>query len=266
MRTTHFAPAAAPVPAAAPAVATATRRTDVRARAMALAVVAALSASPAAAAIVWSAPVDSTGKSTDVINTGELLDAGTFGAATTVNGVTFNQIGLGAPNNAQFGVLSDRGQFGAGWDPEYRTLVASTAYLRRSHQLQLGFGVLPVGEYVMQLFLPQWDVNWATAFSLNGVQSAPVQAGGVAAAGTVFAARAMPQWISVQFDADGVTDYTLSTQGLTTFQLLAAYQLRTAPTATVVPEPSTWAVMILGFGLAGATLRRGRRRQAAAPV
>ena len=253
MRTTHFAPAAAPVPEAAPAVATATRRTDVRARAMALAVVAALSASPAAAAIVWSAPVDSTGKSTDVINTGELLDAGTFGAATTVNGVTFNQIGLGAPNNAQFGVLSDRGQFGAGWDPEYRTLVASTAYLRRSHQLQLGFGVLPVGEYVMQLFLPQWDVNWATAFSLNGVQSAPVQAGGVAAAGTVFAARAMPQWISVQFDADGVTDYTLSTQGLTTFQLLAAYQLRTAPTATVVPEPSTWAVMILGFGLAGAT-------------
>ena len=211
-------------------------------------------AAPAAAAIVWSDPVDSTGKSTDVINTGELLDAGTFGPTTTVNGVTFNQVGLGVPNTAQYGVLSGFGTFGPEWDPEYRQLVASTAYLVLPSQLELDLGVLPVGSYLMQLFLPQWDVNWATAFSLNDVPSAPVQAGGRTGAGPLFPPRARPQWIAVTFDADGVTDYKVHTEHQTTYQLLAAFQLRTVPGA--VPEPATWLVMILGFGLVGAALRR----------
>lgn len=222
-----------------------------------------LCAAPASAAIVWSAPVDSTGKSTDVINTGELIDAGTFGPTTTVNGVTFNQVTLGVPNAGSYGVLSNYGQFGPEWDPEYRTLVASTGYFVHPTQVELELGVLPIGKYMMQLFLPQWDANWATAFSLNGVLSDPVQAGGRLAGGPSYPGRAMPQWIAVNFDADGVTNYKVRTEKVTYYQVLSAFQLRTVPEAGVVPEPSTWLVMILGFGLAGAALRRGR---ASAPI
>ncbi|MBW6525834.1 PEPxxWA-CTERM sorting domain-containing protein [Sphingomonas sp. RHCKR7] len=32
---------------------------------------------------------------------------------------------------------------------------------------------------------------------------------------------------------------------------------------SAVPEPSVWAMLILGFGLVGAALRRGRPRRAA---
>lgn len=32
----------------------------------------------------------------------------------------------------------------------------------------------------------------------------------------------------------------------------------TPPSVGAVPEPATWAMMLLGFGLIGATLRRGR--------
>ena len=236
------------------------RLTEIRTGLLAFAAVTQFSAGPAGAAIIWSAPVDSTGKSSDVITTGQLLDAQTFGPTTTVNGVTFTNTGLGVPNTARFGVLSGSGQFTPGWDPEYRDLVKATAYFRLSSYVELQLGQLEAGSYMMQLFMPQWDVNWATAFSLNGVRSDPVQAGGALAGGPNYPARQVPQWISVNFDADGVTDYSIRSEGLTTFQVLSAFQLRTAPGVNaVVPEPSTWAMMILGFGLAGAAHRRRRR-------
>lgn len=229
---------------------------------VALAASVLLGADPAAAAITWYAPVDSTGQSSDVITTGELLNAQTFSATTTVNGVTFENVGLGAPNTGNYGVLSNYGQFSPDWDPAYRTLVATTSYFVLPTQVELQIGTLAAGKYMMQLFLPQWDANWATAFSLNGVSSAPVQAGGKLSGGPNYPGRTMPQWVKVEFDADGATDFNLVTEGVTRYQVLSAFQLRTVPTsAAVVPEPSTWAMMILGFGLAGAACRR--RRQAA---
>ena len=230
----------------------------------ALAASAVLSAGPAAAAITWFAPVDSTGKSSDVITTGDLLDAGTFGATTTVNGVTFQNTGIGLPNTANYGVLSNYGQFSSDWDPEYRTLVASTAYFVAPTQVGLQLGTLAAGKYMMQLFLPQWDANWATAFSLNGVFSAPVQAGGRLAGGPNYPGRTMPQWVKVEFDADGVSEYTIRTEGVPRYQVLSAFQFRTVPSTAAIPEPSTWAMMILGFGLAGAACRRRRQAVCAA--
>ncbi len=232
---------------------------------VALAASVLLSAGPAAAAITWFAPVDSTGKSSDVITTGELLNAQTFSATTTVNGVTFENVGLGYPNAVNYGVLSNYGQFTPDWDPEYRTLLATTAYFVLPTQVGLELGTLAAGKYMMQLFLPQWDANWATAFSLNGVYSAPVQAGGKLAGGPNYPGRSMPQWVKVEFDADGATDFTVVTEGVTRYQLLSAFQLRTVPSSpAAVPEPSTWAMMILGFGLAGAACRRRRIEAAAA--
>jgi hypothetical protein len=51
--------------------------------------------------------------------------------------------------------------------------------------------------------------------------------------------------------------------------LLSAYEIRGRPTqltvsAAAVPEPAAWALMILGFGAAGAMLRRARRTHAQA--
>lgn len=231
---------------------------------VALAASVLLGAGPAAAAITWYAPVDSTGKSSDVINTGDLLDAETFGATTTVNGVTFQNTGLGVSNTSNYGVLSNYGQFTPDWDPEYRTLVASTGYFVKPTQVELQLGALAAGKYMMQLFLPQWDANWATAFSLNGVFSAPVQAGGRLAGSPNYPGRTMPQWVKVEFDADGITEYAIRTEGVTYYQVLSAFQLRTVPSTTAVPEPSTWAMMILGFGLAGAACRRRARATCAA--
>lgn len=242
------------------------RMAEFRGRVQALALTAGLllGAGPAAAAIVWSAPVDSTGKASDVINTGELVGTATFGETVTVNGVTFEHVGLGMPNTSTYGVLSGYGHFEPDWDPDYRKLVEATVYVVPAAQLQFDLGVLPQGQYVLQLFMPQWDVNWATAFSLNGVVSNTVQSAGFLSGYSDYPARAKPQWVSATFDADGLTDYSLLTEYRTSYQVLSAFQLRTAPPASgAVPEPATWGLMIMGFGLAGAALRRrGARVQA----
>lgn len=39
-------------------------------------------------------------------------------------------------------------------------------------------------------------------------------------------------------------------------------QLRIAPAVAAVPEPGTWALMLIGFGAVGASMRRNRRRTA----
>lgn len=223
-------------------------------RSVHLSIVAALAgATPVAAAtVIWSAPVDSSGLASDVITRGTLVDAFTFGATTTVNGVTFVNTGFGVPNTGSYGVLSNFGVFGPGWDPEYRTLVASTAYLVNPTYVELIYPSLPAGEYIAQLFMPQWDANWATAFSINGVRSAPVQAGGHLQVQNIFAPRPRPQWVTVRYASDGISDLVIRSESLTTYQLIAAMQLR------AVPEPATWALLITGFGLSGVALRRRR--------
>lgn len=224
-----------------------------RVGALAFAALALFAANPGNAAIIWSAPVDHSGRDSDVIITGDLIDAVTFGRTTNVNGVVFNHLDLGVPNTSHYGVLENYGVFGPDWDAASRDLVAATSYVRLPSQLEFSFGLLPAGNYLLQLFLPQWDVNWATAFSLNGVMSAPVQAGGGLPGGDGYPARAKPQWITAQFEADGVTEYKMLPEAVTDYQVLAALQLRTI--AASVPEPSSWAMFIVGLALVGATMR-----------
>lgn len=54
----------------------------------------------------------------------------------------------------------------------------------------------------------------------------------------------------------GVSGGNASYSGVITFM----------PTAAAVPEPATWAMLIVGFGGAGAILRRTRRPQTALPA
>lgn len=60
--------------------------------------------------------------------------------------------------------------------------------------------------------------------------------------------------------AVGPTDVTVAVAQLTIGGRLVAFTARDARfSAAAVPEPASWAMMIAGFGLAGAALRRGRR-------
>jgi len=52
---------------------------------------------------------------------------------------------------------------------------------------------------------------------------------------------------------------TYDLPGLTTAQNMVASIRMTASDAAAVPEPASWALMILGFGTVGATLRRRRQ-------
>lgn len=216
------------------------------------------SAVPAAAtSIVWNQPVDVTGQSSDVITQGTLLGAFGFGPAVTVNGVLFPKADLG-PNDANFGVLSGYGAFDGVWDPSYQSLLNSGAYARSPNYYGLHIGKLAKGTYLVQIFMPQWDADWATIFSIAGVDSDVVHASGYLVAPTLPLPRERAQWVSAMIYADGMTDLSLRTKPYTDFQLWGAYQIRVLG----VPEPGSWLLLILGFGLVGGVLRAAARRPA----
>lgn len=60
------------------------------------------------------------------------------------------------------------------------------------------------------------------------------------------------------FAGQGLATATLTANGFNPLLLGATVLSPDAPVAGGVPEPATWATMILGFGLAGAALRRRR--------
>ena len=71
------------------------------------------------------------------------------------------------------------------------------------------------------------------------------------------------------FEEFGIS-WNLAPQGFVTQKSLAGYKgsatlnrsLSNIPETSAAPEPSAWVVMIAGFGLAGAALRRRRRAAA----
>jgi hypothetical protein len=68
-------------------------------------------------------------------------------------------------------------------------------------------------------------------------------------------------FFGVDFGANTITGVTLSLQPQ---DAVLIDDVRLASVGAVVPEPTTWALLIAGFGLTGATLRR--RRQATLPA
>lgn len=195
--------------------------------------------------------MDVTGKSSDVITQGMLLESFSFvPGGVTVNGVSFPEFPLG-PNQWYAGKLSGYGQFAGAWDSAYRSLLTPTLYVVNVTYGAVDMGVLAKGRYVVQVFTPQWDVDWPTIFSINNVDSDLVHTGGFLT-GYPYPPRAKAQWVSAYIQSDGITPLTLRTKAVGTYQLWSAYQLR----ALTVPEPDSWALLILGFGMVGALTRR----------
>lgn len=56
--------------------------------------------------------------------------------------------------------------------------------------------------------------------------------------------------------------FSVGTYSITNFGSATSGSLRISEVATAVPEPATWAMMFIGLGLVGASMRRSSRKQA----
>jgi hypothetical protein len=202
-----------------------------------------------AADIVWSAPTDATGNASDVVTEGFLVAARTTGPATTLNGVTFlhpfsQQIVLSGVDTITNGFSAPNFS-----NASYNDLVGTGAYSSSASSFKITISGLTSGQkYLVQLFNPFWNFNWATAYTGGANTSGLVNLSGPdvgAGASTV------PQNVVGRFTATGTTQ-EITTSSPTQYVLLAAAQVR------AVPEPESWMLLITGFGLTGAAMRRRR--------
>lgn len=112
---------------------------------------------------------------------------------------------------------------------------------------------LAAGHY---FFVPQVQVSGGEFLWLSAVRP-------IVPPGTPFAPD-LQSWIRNQnLDPNWLRVGTDIVGGTTPPTFNAAFTLN-GVTATAVPEPATWATMILGFGLSGAAIRRRRRSPALA--
>ncbi|MDB5585023.1 MAG: motif putative anchor domain protein [Bradyrhizobium sp.] len=211
-----------------------------------------IAASPAMAAdITWAAPTNATGNASDVMTSGTLFAAFNTGPTTTLNGVTFTS-GFAAPITLT-GVNTTTNIYSAPnfADPAYNALVGTGAYSGSGAPFTMNISGLTAGKtYAVQIFAPFWNNNWATAFtggtSTSGLVNltGPNQGAG---------ASSVPQYVIGTFVADSANQQiTLSSP--TSYVLLAAAQVR------AVPEPATWAMMLLGFSMVGFGMRNRRKQ------
>jgi hypothetical protein len=216
----------------------------------------AFASSAQAANIIWSTPTNDTGSANDVITSGTLFAANTTGPTTTLNGVTFTS-GFAAPFTLTgVGTITNVYSSPTLSDSNYNTLVGTGAYSASSTPFTIDISGLTVGHsYAVQLFEPFWNSNWATAFTGGSSTSGLVNLSGPdQGAG----ASSVPQYVIGTFTAGAATQQ-IALSSPTSYVLLAAGQVRDEG---AVPEPTTWIMMILGFGMVGIGLRARRQKVA----
>jgi hypothetical protein len=220
-------------------------------------VVSAILAMPVAAAtIVWQSPA-TVSVPQDVVTAGTLHAAMAAFGATSVNGVNFTGYNaqpalLQAANLLR---LNDYGSPDLG-DLGYNTLLRGTAYVG-GYALPDAItiaGLTQGTNYLVQIWQPFWDANWATSY-VAGNASAAVYSSGIAQSGAP--AQARPQFVVGNFTADAATQ-SISLAGSTGIVMFGAIQVRELDMGSAVPEPASWAMLIAGFGLTGAAMRRRR--------
>lgn len=212
-----------------------------------------VAAAAPAATIAWSAPVDASGNASDVITAGNLFAASTTGPTTTLNGVTFVSGFAGAITLAGVDTITSIFSVPNFAGPDYNALVGTGAYSLSTRPFSISINGLTSGNsYAVQLFAPFWDANWATAFTGGASTSGLVNLTGI---NMGVGASTVPQFVTGTFVATGSSQLiTLSSPTL--YVLVAAAQVRELSGA--VPEPASWAMLIAGFGLTGATMHRRR--------
>jgi hypothetical protein len=222
----------------------------------AIAVSALLSMPVAAASIVWQTPT-TVSVPADVVTAGALHAAMAAFGATSVNGVNFT--GYNAQpallQAANLLSLNDYGSPNLG-DLGYNTLLRGTAYRGGSEVADAITiaGLTQGASYLVQIWQPFWDANWATSY-VAGNASAPVYAAGIAEPGAPTAAR--PQFVVGNFTADAASQ-SITLAGSTGIVMFGAIQVRELAMSSPTPEPASWAMLITGFGLTGAAMRRRR--------
>jgi hypothetical protein len=216
----------------------------------------ALGGAAQAATITWATPQNATGNASDVITSGSLFAAATTGPTTTLNGVTFanafsSSIVLSGVDTIT-GIYSNP-NFA---DSNYNQSLSVGAYSNSGNPFSITISGLTIGNtYALQIFEPFWNNNWATAFTAGNTSGLVNLTGPDQGVG----ASEVPQFVTGTFTAlTGTQTITLSSP--TSYVLVAAMQVRDV--TTDVPEPASWAMLIAGFGLTGAAMRR--RRQVAA--
>jgi hypothetical protein len=214
-----------------------------------------------AADVTWSAPTDTNGDPSQVVNLGHVVAADTDGNSVTVNGVSFTGSTDFTAGTVTFGSepitltgmdVNDSHYGGAApgdWDADYRNLLYNAAYKFAPNGSAINLSGLQVGKtYLIQIFEPFWDQDWPTIFT-GGANSS----GAVHLAASNTGDPAVPQFITGVFTADATTQ-TITMSTANSYAMFGGASLQMLG----VPEPASWAMMVAGFGLAGTAMRRRR--------
>ena len=221
---------------------------------------AATGAQAAPATITWLAPTNDTGNPSDVIKWGKVVETATAGSTVVLNGVTFDGLTSSPPGTLTFGTspLTVDGMgtvTGAYSNPtfanaDYNTLLSVGAYEASPFTATVSLNGLTAGQkYDVQLFEGFWNNNWATNFTAGNTSGNVNLTGPNQGVG----ASSVPQNIIGSFTATGSSE-VISLGSPTQYVIFDAAQV------LAVPEPATWAMMLLGVGMIGGGLRLARRK------
>ncbi len=218
------------------------------------------------APISWSAVSAETGAASDILTTGRLVAAVTFGTPETVNGVGFTAGSSDIIISGEAGLLSPVSAFAAfsydpslfrGWAPGYAALLSGAAYGHGSatggSAMMLTLSGLTAGQsYLVQLLEAPWDANWTTSFSDGTTSSAALMVFGSSTAAPTISA--VTDYVTGVFTASSASQ-TIYAHGPYADTLLGAVQFRAVPQP--VGEPPS--AVVLGVALAGIGCWRRRK-------
>lgn len=128
-----------------------------------------------------------------------------------------------------------------------------------------GFNTTPSGRFLLELFGGSATFTFVNPVSSFGFKLSGVQLGGLTVGfndGSAQSFAVTNNGSGVQFfGASGFTNAVSSFTFNATNDIVGIDDLRFSSATAAVPEPATWAMMLLGFGFVGGALRSSKRRK-----